>query len=116
MLANKKETINPKNSKCNCCFAYSIAVALNHQNIKNHPERTTNIIPFVDKYDWSDIDFPAGIKDWKNIKGITSNHKGDYYSLNCLRSFRSYNVLKKHEKLCENNDYSYIEMPTKKIY
>ena len=48
-LANKKATINPKNSKCNCCFAYSIVVALNHQNIKNHPERRTNIIPFVDK-------------------------------------------------------------------
>ena len=51
LLANKKATINPKNSKCNCCFAYSIVVALNHQNIKNHPERRTNIIPFVDKYD-----------------------------------------------------------------
>ena len=27
---------------------------------------------------------------------------------------RSNNILKKHEKLCENNDYSYIEMPIKK--
>ena len=34
--------------------------------------------------------------------------------MNCLHSFRSCNILKKHEKLCENNDYSYIEMPTKK--
>ena len=49
------------------------------------------------------------------FRGITSNHKGDYYCLNCLHSFRSYNILKKHEKLYENNDYSYIEMPTKKI-
>ena len=34
--------------------------------------------------------------------------------MNCLHSFRGYKILKKHEKLCENNDYSYIEMPTKK--
>ena len=48
------------------------------------------------------------------FKGITSNHNGDQYCLNCLHSFRGYKILKKHEKLCENNDYSYIEMPTKK--
>ena len=48
------------------------------------------------------------------FKGITSNHKGDFYCLNCLHSFRSYNILKKYEKLCENNDYCYIEMPTEK--
>ena len=39
------------------------------------------------------------------FKGITSNDKGDFYCLNCLHSFRSYNILKQHEKLCENNDY-----------
>ena len=48
------------------------------------------------------------------FRGITSNHKGDYYCLNCLHSFRSYNILKKHEKVCKNNDFSYIEMLTKK--
>ena len=62
-LANKKAIINPKNTKCNCCFAHSIIVALNHQNIQNHPERITNIIPFINQYNWKDIDFPAGIKD-----------------------------------------------------
>ena len=62
-IANKTATINPKNTKCNCCFAYSINVALNHQNIKNHPERIVNIIPFKDQYDWEGIDLPAGIKD-----------------------------------------------------
>ena len=32
-LANKKVIINPKNYACSACFAYSIIVALNHQNI-----------------------------------------------------------------------------------
>ena len=37
------------------------------------------------------------------FKGITSNHKEDFYCLNSLHSFKSYNILEKHEKLCENN-------------
>ena len=67
-IANKKVTINPKNTKCNCCFVYSIIVALNHQNIKNHPGRIVNIIPFKDTYNLDGIDFSAGIKDSKNFE------------------------------------------------
>ena len=37
-VKNKRATVNPKN-KDNKCFQYSITVALNHQNIENHPER-----------------------------------------------------------------------------
>ena len=36
-VLNKRATINPKN-KDNKCFRYSITIALNHQNIENHPE------------------------------------------------------------------------------
>ena len=50
------------------CFVYSIVVALNHQNIRNHPEKTTNINPFINQYNWKDIELPAGIKDWKNFE------------------------------------------------
>ena len=42
---------------------------------------------------------------------ITSKHKGDFYCLNCLHSFRTENKLKIHEKVCKNHDYCYIEMP-----
>ena len=66
-VLNKRATINPKN-KDNKCFQYSITVALNHQNIENHPERISNIKPFIDKYNWKGIDFPAGIKDWKKFE------------------------------------------------
>ena len=37
-LRNKGATINPKNNDENC-FQYATTVALNHQNIENHPER-----------------------------------------------------------------------------
>ena len=75
-ILNKRATINPKN-KDNKCFQYSITVALNHQNIENHPERISNIKPFIDKYNWKGIDFPAGAKDWekfeKNNKEVALN-------------------------------------------
>ena len=31
------------------------------------------------------------------FRGITSNHKWDFYCLNCLHSFRTENKLKKHK-------------------
>ena len=37
----------------------------------------------------------------------------DFYCLNCLHSFRTDNALKRHERLCGNNGYGNVEMPTK---
>ena len=71
MVPNKKTTINPKNNNDNS-FQYAITVALNHQNINNHPERVTNIKPSIDKYNWNEIDFPSHRNNWKNFE---SNNK-----------------------------------------
>ena len=40
-------------------------MALNLNRIDNHPERISKIKPFIDQYNWEDIDFPAMAKDWK---------------------------------------------------
>ena len=45
-----------------------MTVVLNDQEIENHPERISNIKPVIDKYNRKDIDFPAGIKDWKKFE------------------------------------------------
>ena len=45
------------------------------------------------------------------LRGITSNHVGDFYCLNCLHSYRTKDKLKKHENVCKNHDYRYVEMP-----
>ena len=66
-LINKRATINPKN-KDDKYFQYSIAAALNHQNIENHLERISNIEPFIDQYNSKGIEFPAGKKDWKRFE------------------------------------------------
>ena len=54
-LINKRAAINPK-KKDDKCFQYSITVALNHQNIENHPERISSIEPFIDQHNWEGIE------------------------------------------------------------
>ena len=66
-VLNKRATVNPKNEDKKC-FQYSIAVELHHQNIQNHPERISNIKPFIIQYNWEGIEFPAGIKDWERFE------------------------------------------------
>ena len=56
---------------------------------------------------------------WKNavkklsvlLRGITSNHVVDFYCLNCFHSYSTENKLKKHEKVRNDDDYCYVEMP-----
>ena len=66
-LKDKKSTINPKNNDLNC-FQYAATLALNFDNINNHPEKISKIRPFIDQYNWKDIDFPATSKDWKKFE------------------------------------------------
>ena len=66
-LKNQKSNINPKNND-DKCFQYAVTLALNLYRIDNHPERISKIKPFIDQYNWKDIDFPAMIQDWKKIE------------------------------------------------
>ena len=54
----------------------------------------------------------VGVENWyylanKSIsalsRGITSNNIEDYYCLNFFHSYRTNNMLKKHERLCVKN-------------
>ena len=61
----------------------------------------------------TDDGFNRPIKRFSKLfRRITSNHDGDFYFLNCLHSFRTDTAFKKHERLCENNDYCNVEMTT----
>ena len=170
-LKNKKSTINPKNND-EKCFQYAVTLALNLNSTDNHPERIYKIKPFINKYNWKDIDFSAMSKDWKKfesnneialnilyvphntkkiniaykskhnltrekieillmisngekwhyiavknlsglLRGITSNHAGDFYCLNCFCAYSTKNKLEEHKKICENHNYCHVEMPIK---
>ena len=161
-LKDKKSTINPKNNDYKR-FQYAVYF---------YPQRISKIKPFIEEYNWKDIDFPSTSKDWKKFElnnevalnilyvphntkkieitykskhnltrekqiillmicnvenwhylvvkslsgvltGITSNHKEDFYCLNCFHKYRTKNKLEAHKKICENRDYCRIEMPTK---
>ena len=67
-IKNKGVTINPKNTKNNMCFQYAITAALNHQNIDHHPERISKLRPFINNYNWKDIEFPSHSKDWRKFE------------------------------------------------
>ena len=67
-IKNKGVTINPKNTKNNNCFQYAITAALNYQNIDHHPERISKLKPFINNYNWKDIEFPSHSKDWRKFE------------------------------------------------
>ena len=67
-IKNKGVTINPKNTKDNNCFQYAIIAALNYHNIDNHPERISNLRPFINNYNWKDIEFQTNSKDWRKFE------------------------------------------------
>ena len=169
-IKNKKSTINPKNNDYKC-FQYAVTVASNRDKINKHLQRVSKIKPFINQYNWSDIDCPSTSKDWKKfelnnesialnilyvphrtrkiclaykskynltrenqvillmitdgekwhylavkslsalLNGITLNHNGDFYCLNCFRACTTKNKLEAHKKICENYGYSHAEMP-----
>ena len=43
-------------------------LALNLDKINNHPQRISKIKPFIDQYNWNEIDFPSTSKDWKKFE------------------------------------------------
>ena len=45
-----------------------MTVALNYEEIKQNPERVSNIKPFINKYKWKGINYPSKIDDWKTFE------------------------------------------------
>ena len=44
------------------------------------------------------------------LQGNSSNHRGDFYCLNCFNSYTTKNKLKEHEEICNNHDSCHIEI------
>ena len=101
-IENKKATINPQNKKDDKCFQYALTVALNHEKIKRDRQRISKIKPFIDQYNWKEIDFPSHGKDWKkfelNSKSIALNIL--YVTYNAEKIRHAYKS--KYNLTCEN--------------
>ena len=67
-IKNRGVTINSKNTKDNNFFQYAIIASLHHNNIDHHPERISNLRPFINNYNWKDIEFQTNSKDWRKFE------------------------------------------------
>ena len=45
------------------------------------------------------------------LRGITSNHNGDFYCLNCFHSYTTERKPREHERICNDHDFCYLKMP-----
>ena len=66
-IKQKKETTNPKKEN-DKCFQYAVMVELNRAEIEPHSERVSNIKPFINDYNWKEINYPSKIDDWKTFE------------------------------------------------
>ena len=45
------------------------------------------------------------------LRGITSNHNGDFYCLNYFHPYATEKKLRKQKRICENHDFCYLKVP-----
>ena len=73
---NKTCTISPQNND-NKCFQYSLALSLYHEQIGRNSFRLKKIKPYVNNFNWKNINFPPQEQDYKifemNIRSIALN-------------------------------------------
>ena len=64
-LRGKKEAIINNN---NINFQNALDDALNCQTIESNPQRISKLKPYINKYNWEGINFPARSKEWKKFE------------------------------------------------
>ena len=65
-LQGKKDATIKNNN--NNDFQNALDDSLNYQTIEKDPQRISNLKPYINKYNWEGIDFPAGPKEWKKFE------------------------------------------------
>ena len=49
-------------------FQNALDDALNYRTIEKHPQRILKLKPYINKYNWKGIKFPAGPEEWKKFE------------------------------------------------
>ena len=78
-----------------------------HNNTRNNHVNLLMITDGTGKWHYFTIKSISGL-----LRGITSNHNGDFYCLNCFRSYRTANKLKNQEDICKDHDFCNLKLPT----
>ena len=69
--SRKKEAIinnNDNNNNNNNNFKNALDDALIYQTIESNPQRISKLKPYINKYNWKGIEFPAGSKEWQKFE------------------------------------------------
>ena len=77
-MQGKKETIINNNNNNNN-IQNALDDALNYQTIEKDPQRISKLKPYINKYNWEWINFPAVSKKWRNFE-----QNNDTIALNIL--------------------------------
>ena len=78
---------------------------------KHNNERDTQVILLMITDGTSNWHYLAVKSISGLLRGITSNHNGDFYCLNDFHSYTTETRLEKHERICYDNDFCYLKMP-----
>ena len=63
-----KNHSNNNNNNDNNNFQNALDDALNYKTIESHAERISKLKPYINKYNWKGIEFPARSKEWQNFE------------------------------------------------
>ena len=102
-ISKKKATINPKNDAEDGvnCFQYAIKISLHHQELNNHPERISKLKPFINNYNWKDINFPTQRKDWERFERNNTNIGINIFSVPFQKKTKHLQYKSKHNNTRE---------------
>ena len=78
---------------------------------KHNDKRDTQVILLMIADEISNWHYLAVKSTLGLLRGITSNHNGDFYCLNCLHSYTTEEKLRKHERICNNHEFCHPKMP-----
>ena len=67
-LQCKKDAIINNNNNNNNNFQNALDDALNYQTIDSNPQRISKLKPYINKYNWKGINFPARSKEWQKFE------------------------------------------------
>ena len=63
-LRSKKESITNEDN----CFQNALNDSLDYQKIKKDPQKISKLKPYINQYNWKDINFPSHKEDWKKFE------------------------------------------------
>ena len=66
-LRCKKEAIINNNNNNNN-FQNALDDVLNYQTVEKDPQWISKLKPYINKYNWEGINFPAGSKEWQKFE------------------------------------------------